>query len=219
MLLAVAIVTGCQATLAQRPHGARMLTGAEMDTVTAGSAVAASDAAARARGTEAQTDVLGSASAYSGLDPIPGPTFLNYANSQATASASGDALAATGLTSSVSVDGANGGASITATASGVGTSRAQVTAQFYGTSITRADLAYGSVAASACCGSGSEAQVRLDTATGGPYSKELRATPVSGTPSQAASRIDVTVISSTLPILDPAQVVVTGVPTRVDPRY
>src|SRR5215469_8764052 len=109
VLLAVAIVTGCQATLAQRPHGARLLTAAEMDTVTAGSAVAASDAAARARGTEAQTDVLGSASAYSGLDPIPGPTFLNYANSQATASASGDALVATGLTSSVSVDGANGG--------------------------------------------------------------------------------------------------------------
>lgn len=219
MFLAMAMVTACQTTITQRPNGSRILTEFEMDGVTAGSAVATYDAAAHARGSEARTAVLGSVSTSSEISPILGPPLLNYATSEVTASAGGDKSAEARLSTTLAVDGTNGGASITATAEGVGTNRAQVTAQFYGTSTTRADVEFGSVAAAACCGSGSEAQVKLNTATGGPYSTELQGAPVSSTPGQAASRIDVTIVSSTLPMLDPAQVSVTGAATRVAPNY
>jgi hypothetical protein len=219
MLLATAVLIGCQTTIAQRPFGARTLTGAEMDAVTAGSALAANHSAAYALGPEAQTTVLGSASAYSGNNPIAASLLLNYANSQAAASASGGNLAQTGLSSQVSVDGANGGVSVEASATGTGASQAQVTAQFYGISTNRSDAAFGSVVAVACCGSGSEVQVNLDSTAGGPYSRELRGTPVSATPGQVQSRIDVAVVSSAMPLLDPAQVLVAGSPARVSPKY
>ncbi len=121
IVLATVFLAGCQTVIIQRPGGARILTGSEMDEVTAGSAVGASDAAAQALGSNARTDVLGDASAYSGVGPIAGAPFLNYASSRANASASGDELAETGLSSQALVDGANGGASIRATAAGVGT--------------------------------------------------------------------------------------------------
>jgi hypothetical protein len=219
MLLAIATVAGCQTTIAQPPHGARILTGLEMDVITAGSAVASDDAAAHALGLEPQTSVLGSASAYSGISPIPGALLLSYGNSQATASAGGDELAETRLSSTISVDGTNGGASIAATAAGVATSHTQVTAQLYGISTARVDVAFGSVAAVACCGSDAEAQVRVNGASGGPYSTELRAAPVSEPTGQLGSRVDISVASSALPILDRAQILVAGAPTRVSPKY
>ncbi len=219
IVLATVFLAGCQTVIIQRPGGARILTGSEMDEVTAGSAVGASDAAAQALGSNARTDVLGDASAYSGVGPIAGAPFLNYASSRANASASGDELAETGLSSQALVDGANGGASIRATAAGVGTSRAQVTAQLYGMSTNRADIVFGSVAAVACCGSGAGAEVKVDSSTGGPFSRELRAAPMSDAPGQVQNRVDISVISSTLPILDPAQVSVAGAPTRASPKY
>jgi hypothetical protein len=219
MLLAMATIAGCQTTIAQHRHGSRILTGPEMDVVTAGSAVASNGAAAHALGLETQTAVSGGASAYSGISPILGAPLLNYGTSQATASAGGDELAETRLSSAISVDGTNGGASIAATAAGLGTSHAQVNAQLYGISTARADVAFGSVAAVACCGSDTEAQVRVNGAAGGPYSEELRAAPVSEATGQVGSRVDITVVSSALPILDQAQVLVAGAPTRVSPKY
>lgn len=219
LVLATAFLAGCQTTVIQHSHEKRILTGSEMDKVTAGSAGAASDATARAVGLEAKTNVSGSASAYSGTGPISSAPFLYYANSETMASASGAELAETGLFSQASVDGRNGGASIAATAAGVGTSRAQVTAQFYGISTKRADIVFGSVAAVACCGSGTETVVNVNSRTGGLYSRELRAMPASDTPGQVRNTIDISVVSSALPILDPAQVFSAGAPTRASPKY
>ena len=219
IFLAMAIVAGCQATTAQRPRGARLLTVPEMDAVTAGSVAAADVAAARALGSDAQTAASTLAAVYSGSGPLLGAPFLNYSQSQANASASGDQSAQARISSTVSIDGANGGASIIATAAGVGTDRAQATAQFYGASTARGDIAFGSITAAACCGSASGAQVSLDTVKGGPYSKEIRAAPVSDTPGQVESRIDITVVSSARPILDQAEVSVAGAPTRASPKY
>jgi hypothetical protein len=219
VVLAMAMVGGCQTATIQRPGEARRLTGFEMDEVTAGSAVAANDTGARALGLVPRTAVLGTASAYSGNSPVAGAPFLNYANSQAIASASNGDLAQTTLSSHVSVDSVNGGASIGAEAAGTGTSRAEVTAEFYGISTNRADIVFGSLAAVGCCGSGTGAQIEVVSGTGGPYSKELRASPVSDTPGQLQGRVDIAVVSSALPILDPAQVLVAGSPTRASPKY
>jgi hypothetical protein len=219
MVLATAFLASCQTTIIQRSGGARILTGSEMDEVRAGSAVAVNDAAAHALGSKARADVLVNVSAYSGAGPIASTLFLNYANSRAIASASGDELAETGLSSHASVLGANGGASIGVTAAGVGTSRAQVTAQFYGMSANRADIVFGSVAAVACCGSGAGAQVKVGSSAGGPYSRELRAAPVSDAPGQVQNRVDIAVVSSALPTVDPAQVLAAGAPARAFPKY
>jgi hypothetical protein len=219
MVSLIAMAAGCQTTTIQGPGRARMLTGFEMDAVTAGSAVAVNDATARALGSTPQTAILGIASAYSGSSPIAGAPLLNYANSQATASASNGELAQAGLSSRVSVDSSNGGASIDAQAAGTGTSRAQVTAQFYGISTNRSDLVFGSISAAACCGSVATAQVKVDGEAGGPYTRELQAAPVSDSSGQVQRRVDIAVVSSALPILDPAQLLVTGGSARVSPKY
>jgi hypothetical protein len=219
LLLAVGIVAGCQGPIAKGTGGPRILSGPEMDAITAGSVVASNDVSAQASGAETRTAASARASASSGINPIVGAVFLNWGNSQAAASAAGDGLAEARLSSSVSVRGANGGASITGTGAGVGTNRAQVSAQLYGTSTSRADVAFGSVAAVACCGSTSKAQVNLDSATGGPYSQEIRAAPVSDRSGQVGSRVDIAIASSALPILGQGQVMAAGAPTRVSPKY
>src|SRR5947209_244597 len=114
LVLVTAFLAGCQTTVIQHSGGRRVLTGSEMDRVAAGSAGAADAATARAVGLDAQTSVLGSAAAYSGIGPIAGAPFLYYAKSETMASAIGAELAETGLFSQVSVDGRNGGASIAA---------------------------------------------------------------------------------------------------------
>ena len=219
MVSLIAMVAGCQTTTIQDPGRARILTGSEMDAVTAGSAVAVNHAAARALGSAPQTAGLGIASAYSGSSPIVGAPFLNYATSEAMASAGNGELARTGLTSRVSVDGTNGGASISAKAAGGGTGHAQVTAQFYGISTNRSDLVFGSISAAACCGSAATAQVKADGEAGGPYTREVQAAPVSDSSGQVQRRVDIAVVSSALPILDPAQLMVTGGSARISPKY
>jgi hypothetical protein len=213
----IAMFAGCQTTTIPGSGGARILTGFEMDEVTAGSAVAVNDAAARALGSSPQAAVLGIASAYSGNSPIAGAPFLDYANSQAIAAGNGE-LVETGLSSHVSVDGTNGGASIDAKAAGTGTTRAQVSAQFYGISTRRADLVFGSVATAACCGSAATAQVKADSGAGGPYTSELRGVATSDISGQVQRGVDIAVVSSALPILDPTQLLVTG-SARISPKY
>ena len=217
--LAAIFLAGCQTTIIQSPSGERNLTNSEMDEVTAGSAVGANSAAAHALGSQARTDALGDASAYLGVGQVAGAPFLNYAKSRVNASASGDEFTETGLSSRVLVDGANGGASIGVAAAGVGTSQAQVAAQLYGISTNRADVVFGSVAAVACCGSGAGAQIKVDSGTGGSFSRELRAAPLSDMPGQVRKRIDIAVVSSALPILDPAQLSVASAPARASPKY
>jgi hypothetical protein len=215
----IVMFAGCQPMTHQGPGGARILTGHEMDEITAGSAVAVNETVARARGFAPQTTALDIASAISGNSPILGASFLNYANSQATASASGGELAQTSLSSQVSVDSANGGASIDAKVAGAGASRAQVSAQFYGISTSTADLVFGSVSAAACCGSAATAQIKADGKAGGPYTTELQAVPVSDASDQVQRTVDIAIVSSALPIVDPAHMLVTGGPARISPKY
>ena len=219
LILAAVFLTGCQATITRPSGGTRILNQFEMDQVTAGSALASYEATARALGSDARTNIMGTVSAYFGTGPIVGAPLLNYASSQASASASGDVFAKTGLSSHASVDGANGGASIDAVAGGSGTSRAQVDAQFYAISTNRTDLAFGSAAGAACCNPDAAAQVGINSQTGGTYSRELRAVLVPDTPGQARDKVDVAVVSSALPILDPAQLSVVSAPTRASPKY
>lgn len=199
------------------------MTSAEMDQVTAGAAVAVNEATAHALGAAPQTAVSATTQTNSGGSPIAGAPFLNYATSQATASASNGELVQANLSSQLSVDGANGGARIdaaaTSAAAGNGMNRAQVSTQTYGVSTSRADLVFGSVSAIACCGSAATAQVKTDSRAGGPYTSELQTTPVSDTPGQVQRRVDISVVSSALPILEPAQLLVTGGPARISPKY
>ena len=219
MVLALAMVAGCDATINPRPGGARILSGFEMDQVTAGSAVAANDAAARGFSFAPKTQVLGIASVYSGKSPIAGTTILDYANSQTTASRSGSNFAQTSISSQVAVDGGNGGASVDAWAAATGVSQAQVTAQFYGISTNRTDFVFGSVAAGACCGSDAAAGVEVASTSGGSYTREVRSAPVSATPGQVQNRVDIAVASSQKPLLDSAQVLAAGAPAQVSPKY
>jgi hypothetical protein len=219
VVLTLAIAAGCDTATVQHRGRERILSGFEMDQVTAGSASAAADAAARGLGYAPHTTVLGFASAYSDSVPIASAPILDSASSQVVASASAGNLAQTNLSSQISVNGANGGVSIEARAVGTGTSQAQVTAQLYGVSTNRSDLVFGSIAAVGCCGSGAAARVNVDSKTGGPYSRELLGAPVFESPGQVQSRIDIAVVSSTMPLLDPAQVLVAGAPASVSPKY
>ena len=219
MISLIATFAGCQTTTVQGPGRARTLTSFEMDAVTAGSAIAVNDAAARAIGSAPQAGVLGVASAYSGSSPVSGAPFRNYTTAQAMAFAGNGEIAETGLSSSVSVDGTNGGASIEARAAGTGTNRAQTTAQFYGLSTNRGDIVFGSVTAAACCGSSAAAQVKTAGEAGGPYTQQLQAAPVSNTPGQVQTSVDIAVVSSALPMVDPAQALVTGGAARISPKY
>lgn len=219
IILLLTMVAGCETPTIQRSGGTRILTGFEMDQVTAGAAAAVNYTAALALGSAPHASAFGAASAYYGSSPIVGAPLTDYANSQATAIASGGSFAHTSLSSEVSVDRANGGASVGARAMGTGTSQAQVTAQFYGVSTNRTDLVFGSVSAVACCGSNAAAGIEVDSRAGGPYTRELRAAPASETPGQVGNRVDIAVVSSALPLLDAAQVFVAGAPARVSPKY
>jgi hypothetical protein len=222
LVLAMAMLAGCGTTAPKNSGGARILTDAEMIRITAGEAVAVNQAAAHALGTAPQTAVSATTQTYSG-NPSAGAPLLNYAASQATASARSGDLAQAGLSSQISVDGGNGGAQIdtgaTGAASGDGTNRALVRTQTYGISTSTADLVFGSVSAVACCGSTATAQVNAASEAGGQYSRELRSVVTSDTPEQVQRTIDIAVVSSALPIVDPAQVLVTGGPARVSPKY
>jgi hypothetical protein len=223
LVLAMAMLAGCETRAPKNSGGARILTDAEMIRITAGAAVAVNQAVAHALGPASQTAVLATTQTYSDKNPSAGAPLLNYAASQATASARSGDLARAGLSSQISVDGGNGGAQIdtgaTAAASGDGTSSALVRTQTYGISTSTTDLVFGSVSGVACCGSTATAQVNAASEAGGQYSRELRSVVTSDTPEQVQRTVDIAVVSSALPILDPAQVLVTGGPARVSPKY
>ena len=95
----------------------RLLTGAEMDQITAGSAGAINGAEARALGSSSQVTASTSALVASRGSTIAGAPFQNAASSnsvssQVTASASNGQIAEAGGSSHVFADGGNGGAQI-----------------------------------------------------------------------------------------------------------
>lgn len=194
-----------------------------MDRITAGVATATSDATALATGGAPRTAVSATAQTNSGNSPIPGSSFRNYAATRATALASNGQRGQAGVSTQISVDGGSGGAWIDAAAAGTtaggGTGSVQASTQAYGISTGRTDLAFGSVSASACCGSTATVQVKADSGAGGSYSQEIRSTATSDVQGQAQRRTDIAVVSSALPILDPAQLSVTVGPARISPKY
>jgi hypothetical protein len=117
LVLAAVVVAGCENVVIERPAGVRLLTGSEM--VTAGSAVAMNRVEAQALGSAPQTTTFSSTLADSGGSLIAAPPFapiLNYASSQAGASASNGIFAQASGSSQIQVN-ASGGDWINAAAS------------------------------------------------------------------------------------------------------
>ena len=198
-----------------------------MDQITVGSAGAINGAEARALGSSSQATASTSALVASGSSTIAGAPFQNaassnYVSSRITASASNGQTAEASGSSHVFADGGNGGAQIDSTATAIGagggTSHAQVGMHFSATSTARADLVFGSVTAIACCTPLAQARIEVIGRAGGPYSRELQGAPSSDTPGQIQSRVDIVVVSSALPIVDPGQMLSLLTP-RVSPKY
>jgi hypothetical protein len=218
LVLAAVAVTGCENVATERPGGVRLLVESEMDTVTAGSASAMNKVEAHALGAAVQTTAFGSTLADSGGSPIAAPLFapiLNYASSQAGASASNGRFAQASGSSQIQVD-ASGGAWINAAASAANmesnNSQAEVNIQFTGISMGHVDLVYGSVVATACCGPFGRAQAGAELGGGGAYTSGLQGMPISDMPGQVQGRIDAAVASSTLPLLDAGQALTVTAP-------
>ena len=213
MVLTIGMLAGCDA-VTPNLRESRLLTGSEMDQITAGSVGAISRAEAHARGLTSQatastnTLVASSSGMVAGAHTVNAAS-LNYVSSQLSASAgNGQTVTASG-SSYVYVDGENGVAQIDAAADAVsaggGASRTQVRINFSGIRTSRADLAFGSVTAAACCAPFAEAQIELTGGAGGPYARELRSVSLSNTRGQIQTRTDIAVISSALPMIDPGQ--------------
>ncbi|HJU19096.1 MAG TPA: hypothetical protein VJ770_21785 [Stellaceae bacterium] len=209
VVLGAAIVGGCVNTASEHSVRVKLLTGIEMDRITAGSAAAVNQAEADALGAAPQTTAVTSTLADTGGSPLAGAPFLNYANSQLAASAANGPFAHAGGSSQIQVDGGNGGvwmnAAATGTAIGSATSHAEVDMNFTGVSTSRTDLVYGSVNAVACCNPTDKTEANLDSGAGGPYTLRLQNASASSIPGQTQSRIDAVEVSSTLPLLDAGQ--------------
>ena len=214
-VLIAASIAGCgSAEIRSTGSGHRLLTGIEMDGVSAGSATATADVRASALGlaprTTATTDTLTSSGIFRPALPFLNLLTLDYASSQVMASASNAPFSeASGLVQ-ISVDGGGGGASVDArsmaNAAGSGSSASQITMQFYGLSIGRTvDFIFGTAVASACCAAARSAQTTAE-GWGGRYSRSIEAFPVAVVPGQLQSRIDISVVASSLPVLDAGQV-------------
>jgi hypothetical protein len=213
-VLIAATVAGCESAEIRSTGGHRLLIGIEMDGVTAGSATAMVDVGAAALGlaprTTATTDTLASSGILRSALPFLNLLTWNYASLHATASASNAPFTeASGLVH-IGVDGGGGGASIDAeslaNAAGSGSSASQINMQFYGLSIGRTvDLVFGTAVASACCAPVRDAQTTAE-GSGGRYSRSIEAFPVSIVPGQLQSGIDISLVASSLPVLDAGQV-------------
>jgi hypothetical protein len=220
IILVATTVAGCGTTAIQGRGVPRLLTGIEMDEVSAGSATAKANTRAVALGIVPQTTAATNTLASTGI-PRSAPPFLNlltlnYASSQAVATASNAWLTVADGSTNVAVDGGGGGAKIdaatTARAAGSGTSQAQIYLQFYGLSLGRVDLVFGTVIAAACCSPSLRAQTTAD-GTGGGYWSQLKAYPISVVSGQVQSTVDISVVSSALPILGAGQVSALIAPT------
>ena len=223
IVLATAMVAGCETASPQNSGAARILTSAEMDRITAGVATATSEATALATGGAPRTAASATTQTNSGNSLIPGSSFRNYATTRATALASNGQRIQAGVSTQISVDGGSGGAWIDSAAAGTvaggGSGPVQVSTQAYGISTARTDLAFGSVSASACCGSTATVQVKADSGAGGSYSQEIHTTATSDVQGQAQRKVDIAIVSSALPVLDPARLLVTGGSARISPKY
>jgi hypothetical protein len=185
-----------------------------MDEITAGSVGGINGAEAHARGFTSQATASTRTLASSSNGTIAGvhlgdAASWNYVSSQLFASAGSGQTATASSANHVYADGENGRAQIdaaaTAVSAGGGASHAQVGINFSGIRTSRADLAFGSVTAAACCAPFAEVQIELSGGAGGPYAREFRSVSLSNTWGQMQMRTDIAVISSALPMIDPGQ--------------
>ncbi|MBV8521976.1 MAG: hypothetical protein JOY71_07605 [Acetobacteraceae bacterium] len=216
ILLAILTLTGCASKTPLDNSIPKLLSRAEMDQITMGSVKAMSDAKADASAHAAQ-----SLASTSNILSTPGqPSLVNFAKSENVASATGDASAQISVTSSVAVDGGNGGVSVDASVHGTGAGKvpqAQGTITLYGASTHQADIVFGSVTGAACCGAGAALDVKAQGTAGGPYTNEQRATEFGGAVGQSET-LDLAIVSSRVPLLDPGRAV-TALTTRVLQLY
>ncbi len=209
MFLASWWLAGCGGSAIGSAAGARPLSQTELDSITAGSATAVSNADARAAGAMPLTTTMTNTLTSSGVSPsgVPfaNPLISNYASAQTTAIAAAAPLTQTAGALQIAVAGQGGGASIDATSSasaaGSGRGRSAVDMQLYAMSIAGADIVFGSADAVACCAPLREATTTAAGAGGGNW-HQISASPVSTDPGQTQSRVDISVDSSALPILD-----------------
>lgn len=219
LVVVATILSSCATAAVPNPRLPRQLTILEMDLVSAGSATAISNVDAFALGaaprTSAATDTLVSSGEPASASPFIGLPTLNYAVSQGAASASNGLVTQVNGSIHIGVTGGGGGALIdafgAAAASGNLAGQAQLSMQFYGLSIGRVDLVFGSATATACCAPSVMAQSSADAAGGGHW-RELQAFTTSDVSGQFQNRTDISVVSSALPVLDPGQVSASAVP-------
>jgi hypothetical protein len=184
-----------------------------MDGVSAGSATAIADVTAFAIGlaprTTAMTETLASLGMLRFGLPFLNPLTLDYASSHAMASASNAPFTEARGSIQIGVDGGGGGALIdaesSANVSGSRSSGSQIDMQFYGLSIGRTvGLVFGTAVASACCAPVRHAQTTAE-GSGGGYWRSIKAFPVTVVPGQLESRVNISVVASSLPVLDAGQ--------------
>jgi hypothetical protein len=199
------VLAGCNTTDVQRFRTPRMLTSSDLEKITAGSSDARNEIIAYAVGAAPEATVSGTVSAFSGYTPIIGMPISNYAVTQGKAFARGSERAETLLLSGLSVHHLNREAELDGVAESSGNSRAEATTQFYGVSTKTADIVFGSIRAIACCDVTAGTQANVFSKLRGSYTTEVRNRPLVNRPGEPQSRLDLAVVSSTLPLLPAGQ--------------
>jgi hypothetical protein len=222
VFVAIFLVAGCESATSVRSGDSahRLLTDTEMDQISVGAAAAFGGAGATALGpspvTTATTDTLTSSGEPVSAKPFANLATSDYASSQTHALAANAPYSSANGSAQIAVSHASNSAAINAssvaTAVGSGAGQAQIDLQFYGLSVGRVDLAFGSASATACCAASLAAQSAA-TAHGTGNWRQLKAAPLTDTPGQAQSRMDISIVSSTLPILDAGHVSALLAPT------
>jgi hypothetical protein len=199
------VLAGCNTTDAQRFRTPRILTSSDLEKITAGSSDARNEILAYAIGAAPEATVAGTVSAFSSDTPMSGMPISAYAAIQGIAFASGSERAETLLFSHLSLDHLNREAELDGVAVSSGNSRAEATTQFYGVSTKTADIVFGSIRAIACCDATAGTQANVFSKLSGSYTTEVRNRPLVNRPGERQSRLDLAVVSSTLPLLPAGQ--------------
>jgi hypothetical protein len=204
-------ITGCQLPESQpRPlvrHGlTSTLTDSQMDALAAGTATGMADAVSLAVGFAPQTNSSENVTARQ--RPIGDP-ITNSVLAQSQASAFGEISSQANSNALIHVDGGSGGAGIIASANGAGSNGGGSTytvVRLLGVSTDRADIAFGTAIAAACCGAIEVPLVVAQTTSGGRYTQEQVALQMSGS-NQKQTMLTVSVVSSSLPLVGPGQAI------------
>jgi hypothetical protein len=181
IVVAVAsIVIACQPNIPQQSNTPRILTSLEMEHLTAGS----STASIITPGDSQNAPVLAAA---------------GMTGSKAPASAHEAGISASSVSTGVSIRNEVGSIQLNGSAAAVG-SAANTNTQLYAISTRSADIVFGSSTAVACCAPEAKTDSNILTRTSGLYTSEIRSSPAFYTSDHSQSRVDVSVVISTMPI-------------------